>query len=81
MTTSERHADHGGRDVAVARRRHRRRSRPRSISPSASTENPKQLRQLPDDDGERQPVEVADLGRFGEQVGDEAELGDPGHRS
>ena len=40
-----------------------------------------QLRQLADQDRQRQPVHVADLGRLGEQVGDEPELRDPGERS
>ena len=36
---------------------------------------PEQLRQLPDQDGQRQAVHVADHRRLGDQVGDEAELG------
>ena len=36
-----------------------------------------QLRQLADDDRDRQPVHVADLHLAGQQVGDEAELADP----
>ena len=39
---------------------------------------PEQLGQLTDDDGQRQAVHVADLGRLGQQVGDEPELGQPG---
>ena len=35
---------------------------------------PEQLRQLPDQDGQRQAVHVADHGRLGDQVGDEPEL-------
>ena len=35
-----------------------------------------QLGQLPDEDGDRQAVHVADLDLLGEQVGDEAELAD-----
>ena len=35
-----------------------------------------ELRELPDDDRDRQPVHVADLHLLGEQVGDEAELPD-----
>ncbi len=40
---------------------------------------PEQLGQLADHDGERQAVHVADLGRLGQQVGDEAEVRQPGH--
>ena len=39
---------------------------------------PEQLRQLTDEDGERQPVHVADHRRLGEQVGDEAQPRDGG---
>ena len=38
---------------------------------------PAQLGQLADDDGDRQPVHVADLDLLREQIGDEAELRDP----
>ena len=38
---------------------------------------PEQLRHLSDEDGQRQPVHVADHGRLGQQVGDEAELRRP----
>ena len=37
---------------------------------------PEELRQLPDDDDDRQAVHVADLDLAREQVGDEAELAD-----
>ncbi len=39
---------------------------------------PEQLRQLADEDGEREAVHVSDLGRLREKVGDEAELENAG---
>ena len=39
-----------------------------------------QLGQLADDDGQGQAVHVPDLGRLGQQVGDEAEMCEPRHR-
>ena len=42
---------------------------------------PEQLGQLADQDGQGQAVHVADHGRLGEQVGDEAEPGDARPRS
>ena len=44
------------------------------MNPSASTEKPEQLGQLPHEDGQGQAVDVAEDRRPGEQVGDEAEL-------
>ena len=47
------------------------------MNPSASTEKPNSL-ELTHQDREGEPVHVADLGRLGQQVGDEPQLGDPG---
>ena len=79
MPTSEADADRGGRAVDTARRPAPDDERPGLVDQPVGVDGEaEQLGQLADDDRQRQPVHVADLGRLGQQVGDEPEVGEPG---
>jgi hypothetical protein len=72
------HAEEGGRRVGLAVREPHHEGAHLVHQPVSIDGEPEELGQLTDDDGQRQPVHVADLGRLRQQVRDEPELGQPG---